>query len=44
MTQDTAKALKAINWAVYLIDHEKAQADQRIINQLREALAILSKA
>jgi hypothetical protein len=44
MTQATIKALKAINWAVYLIDTGKAQADQNIIDQLREALKALEQA
>ena len=41
MTQGALIALKALNWAVHLIDTQGAQADQKIIEQLKIALAAL---
>jgi hypothetical protein len=43
MMQATATALKALNWALYLIDTQAAQADKKVIEQLRIALTALEQ-
>jgi hypothetical protein len=40
----TTQALKALNWALYLIDTQGAQVDPKVIEQLRIALKALEQA
>ena len=44
MTQAEYQALRAINWAVHLIEQGKATASPEIVEQLRFALQALEKA
>ena len=40
----TTQALKAVNWALYLIEQGKAKADPAIVEQLKTALKALEQA
>ncbi len=40
----TTRALKALNWAIYLIDTQEAQVDPKVVEQLRIALKALEQA
>lgn len=40
----TTQALKALNWAVYLIETQGANADPKVIEQLKIALKALEQA
>ena len=44
MTQAEYQALRAVNWAVHLIEQGQATASPEIIEQLRIALEALEKA
>lgn len=44
MTQAEYQALRAINWAVHLLEQGKAQASPEIVEQLKLALEYLEKA
>jgi hypothetical protein len=42
-TINEAKAAKALNWALFLIDSGKAKADSTIVEEIRKAFDILNK-
>lgn len=44
MTQAEYQALRAVNWALHLIEQGKATASPEVIEQLRFALEALEKA
>lgn len=44
MTQAEYQALRAVNWALHIIETKGAQADPEVIEQLRIALQALENA
>lgn len=44
MTQAEYTALRAINWAIHIIETKGAQADPQVVEQLRIALKALESA
>ena len=44
MSSHTTQALKALNWAMYLIEKQGAKADPQVTEQLQIALKALEQA